>query len=482
MRTQPVVGLTACIALLFGCTGTYRTRGQTPRESVGGGTRRALLIANADYDVAGDALANPLADAKRIRRSLRKVGFIQHVQLETNLSKGEIAKAIDRFARSLKANDVAFIYYAGHGISLNNKTYLLGTDFDASNQVDAEYEAYPVQRVVDRLQGTQASIRVIVIDACRNVALPRSWNWARSTTNRNFAPVGQQTVLQGTLLAFAARGGQQALDGVPGVRGGPYAYALADQLVKPSFDIALMFRDVATRVSRLTGGKQEPEHLSQLRGRFSFVPLVEPPPPAPPPPPPATPRVLTGQNKQACRRRHAGNSNNLVRNGDFEDPPVPVAQYRLFQTGLAFGGWTVVGAPGNVAPLSGAYAVPGMKWAAQSGRQTLDLTGLSNSATGVSQSISTAPGKTYRLSFWSGNVVDRRYSYGTASAVEVVIEGLFVQRFTNTKGDGQPALGWEFNCIEFVANATTTRIRFVNLDSSSDDSNILDNVVMTAAP
>lgn len=62
----------------------------------------------------------------------------------------------------------------------------------------------------------------------------------------------------------------------------------------------------------------------------------------------------------------------------FELPVVSVGGYQLFAVGTDFSGWTVTGAPGNVAPLSEAFASAGFVWSAHDGKQTLDLTGLSN--------------------------------------------------------------------------------------------------------
>lgn len=44
---------------------------------------------------------------------------------------------------------------------------------------------------------------------------------------------------------------------------------------------------------------------------------------------------------------------NLVQNGSFEQPVVPVGKYQLFNTGQSFPGWQVVGANGNV--VGGGY-------------------------------------------------------------------------------------------------------------------------------
>src|SRR5437870_10662759 len=102
----------------------------------------------------------------------------------------------------------------------------------------------------------------------------------------------------------------------------------------------------------------------------------------------------------------ASGAANLLKNGGFEQPVVPVGGFEFFATGATFAHWTVVGAPGNVAIFSGSYTENGFSFPAKSGAQWLDLTGNSNAAAGVSQTLPTTSGTQYKLAFSVGNVVD----------------------------------------------------------------------------
>src|SRR5438270_886795 len=106
---------------------------------------------------------------------------------------------------------------------------------------------------------------------------------------------------------------------------------------------------------------------------------------------------------------------NLIKNGGFEQPLVGAGGYTLVSAGQSFGGWKVVGAAGNVAPISGTFVQNGIHFTAKAGKQWLDLTGLSNTATGVAQTVKTVKGASYRLSFAVGNVVDTGGIFGTTS-------------------------------------------------------------------
>ena len=92
---------------------------------------------------------------------------------------------------------------------------------------------------------------------------------------------------------------------------------------------------------------------------------------------------------------------NLLTNGSFETPIVPVGSYILYSNGsAAITGWQVVSTPGaNVAIVSGTFAQNGVSFPAQDGVQWLDLTGTSNTLNeGVQQTVTTIPGQIYQLS------------------------------------------------------------------------------------
>ena len=160
---------------------------------------------------------------------------------------------------------------------------------------------------------------------------------------------------------------------------------------------------------------------------------------------------------------------------------VAAGGFQLFAVDGHFPGWTVIGAAGNVAPLSTAYANGVFKWPAHEGNQTLDLTGLSNTATGVSQVVSTKSGTKYDLSFWVGNIVNPGGPWGTSSAVNVLVDGAQVVDAVNSDGAGATSLSWKQFSVQFTATSSSTTVAFVNGDPPTDETNIIDQVVLAAA-
>jgi len=166
---------------------------------------------------------------------------------------------------------------------------------------------------------------------------------------------------------------------------------------------------------------------------------------------------------------------NLIVNGGFEQPAVGVGSYKLFSTGQAFTGWKVVGTRGNVAPISTRFQQNGISFVSRSGKQWLDLTGLSNTPTGVAQTVATRPGASYRLSFAVGNV--KGGVFGVRSTVIALVDGRKLLRATNTGGGAKQS--WKPFSVRVRATSARTTIAFLNGDSSADTSDGLDDVSLT---
>jgi hypothetical protein len=169
-----------------------------------------------------------------------------------------------------------------------------------------------------------------------------------------------------------------------------------------------------------------------------------------------------------------------IGNGSFETPPLPVGGVQFFGNGATIGPWTVVGAPGNVGTVANGFSFGGVTFNAQDGNQFLDLTGSSNSNTGVEQTVTTLPGATYNLSFYVGNVNDPAAGLGTTSTVQVFVNGTQLADAVNSSGNAT-GVTWLPFTRAFTASGPSTTIRFLNGDPSNDTANGLDNVTLTAA-
>src|SRR5580700_9197154 len=87
--------------------------------------RTALVIGNAAYAYAKE-LQNPENDATAIEKVLSRLGF--SVRLGINLSRDEMEGYIDGFRRDIVEAEAALFYFAGHGIQVHGRNYLIPVD------------------------------------------------------------------------------------------------------------------------------------------------------------------------------------------------------------------------------------------------------------------------------------------------------------------------------------------------------------------
>lgn len=173
---------------------------------------------------------------------------------------------------------------------------------------------------------------------------------------------------------------------------------------------------------------------------------------------------------------------NLITNGSFETPTVPVGGFTNFGSGsTGITGWTVTGP--EVSIVSGSYTSFGLSFPAEDGTQWLDLTGdNANAVEGVEQTIATTSGVTYDISYFVGNQVDPSGPYGTTSTVDVLVDGSVIEKSTNSMGGGGTTQVWQQFMTSFKAASSSTTIEFLNGDPPNDNTNGLDNVVVVPGP
>src|SRR5262245_19140173 len=225
--------------------------------------RIALLIGNKDYKAGVGSLTNPLNDIRIIGDALKSVGFEVLKPVE-NGQRSAMLIAIHRFATRLKVagpGAVGFLYYSGHGIASAGENYLIPTDVDEPSTVLLSVQGVKQSELLAILRNEAPNAaHYLVLDACRNTL-----QGARG--GKGFVPVGQQS---GVLVAFATEPGKTASD--IGKGSGPYAAALAAELVKPGQNDLLMFHNVRVAVMDATRGDQVPwtEDGIQRRQRVLF--------------------------------------------------------------------------------------------------------------------------------------------------------------------------------------------------------------------
>ena len=226
--------------------------------------RVALVIGNAAYTHA-PTLANPVNDATDVGAALTRLGFT--VTRIENAGYAALRRGLLEFQRAASASEVAVVFYAGHGIEVDQRNFLVPVDARLASDQDVEFEAVPmelVSRAVERASG----LRLMILDACRENPFAVTMQRAEATRSigRGLArvePSGE------TLVAYAAKDGTVASDGSG--RNSPYSEALLAYLEEPRLDVGLMFRKVRDAVLASTGGRQEPFTYGSLSSRGAYL-------------------------------------------------------------------------------------------------------------------------------------------------------------------------------------------------------------------
>ena len=226
--------------------------------------RVALVIGNAGYAHA-PRLANPLNDAADIGEALARLGF-QVTKLE-NADYAALRQGLLAFTRAASAAEVAVVFYAGHGIEVDQRNFLVPVDARLVSDQDVEFETVPLE-LVTRSVARASGLRLVILDACRKNPFAVSMQRAGATRSvgRGLArvePAGE------TLVAYAAKEGTVAADG--GGRNSPYSAALLEHLEEPGLEVGLMFRKVRDAVLAATGGRQEPFVYGSLSSRGVYL-------------------------------------------------------------------------------------------------------------------------------------------------------------------------------------------------------------------
>jgi tetratricopeptide (TPR) repeat protein len=230
--------------------------------------RVALVIGNTGYQAVAP-LANPRRDAEALARALRGAGF-QVVQAAFDLGRDGLAQALQGFAAEADKADWAMVYFAGHGVEVGGVNYLVPTDARMKADRDVALEALALDHVLTAVAGAR-KLRLVVLDACRDnpFAAKMTRSLAGRSLGRGLASIEPEG---GTLVAFAAKHGQIALDGQQDGNS-PFVAALVKHLQSPGVEISKVFRLVRDDVLAATGNRQEPFTYGSLPGQDFFFRL-----------------------------------------------------------------------------------------------------------------------------------------------------------------------------------------------------------------
>src|SRR5690348_6558659 len=228
---------------------------------VGAEVRVALVIGNGRYQNA-NPLPNPPNDAADIANALRRLGF--EVIEGIDLDKHAMEDKVREFGHKLDRASLALFFYAGHGLQVGGKNYLVPVDAKLERPGDLAFETLNVDQVLGEMEADQR-VNLVFLDACRDNPLARSL--ARSLGTRSTSVGSGLAAIQsavGTMIAYSTSPDNVALDGQG--RNSPFTTALLRRIATKGKDIGTVMRLVRADGLKATHNKQLPWDSSSLVG------------------------------------------------------------------------------------------------------------------------------------------------------------------------------------------------------------------------
>jgi len=210
--------------------------------------RVAFIIGNGGYPKSL-ALKNPLNDATAIEKQLSNLGF--ETKSYKDLKVAEVSGLRQQMESRIKRNSVLFFYYAGHGVQIDGRNYLLPVDASVNDGEKASKESLYLGDVLHAIERMRPKIAVVILDACRDNPFKDQKN--SQAAKQGLARVDPPT---STVVFYATRPGGTAQDGDD--ENGVFTKALLQEIVKPEQPLEVLFRRVSTAVYKNTRGEQEP--------------------------------------------------------------------------------------------------------------------------------------------------------------------------------------------------------------------------------
>ena len=231
--------------------------------------RVALIFGMANYQNV-TPLRNTVNDAGALAKTLEEIGF--HVDLRMDATRAEALAALDSFAFEAETADIALIYYAGHGVSVQGTTFLIPVDAKVRQAKDIVTASVTMDQMLAAADGAR-KMSIVILDSCRDNPFPdvidlRDPEVAKGLTTGK-GGLAAPSPDRGTLVAFAARDGAVALDGTGA--NSPFNVALRANIVKPNVEIGLLFRQVRDDVLAATANQQEPTTYGSLPGEPFYL-------------------------------------------------------------------------------------------------------------------------------------------------------------------------------------------------------------------
>jgi hypothetical protein len=229
----------------------------SPVISTSKGKRIALVIGNASYSSV-PVLVNSTNDARAVAKALQESGF--EVMKYENADHRQMLDVVRLFGEKLGKNDVGLFYFAGHGVQVKGKNYLIPVKENIKKSFEVPSGSLDADLVLATMENAKNSLNIMILDACRS-----PFPGEGRSLNSGLASLD---AAKGTLIAYATAPGKEAQDGQGG--NSPYTKNLVKALQQKGLSIEQVFKQVRIAVVEETKGAQVPWENSSIMGDFYF--------------------------------------------------------------------------------------------------------------------------------------------------------------------------------------------------------------------
>jgi hypothetical protein len=218
-------------------------------------SRMALVIGNSTYrDVP---LVNPRNDANAMKALLTDAGFA--VDSHLDMTRAKMIATIEGFGAAVRRPEIKQVvfYYAGHGVQLDWRNYLLPVDANVATSDEVRKNCIDLGMLLGELGKAKDKTFVVILDACRDNPFGAAYRPERKGLAQFDAPVG-------SLIAYATAPGKGASDDSPSGKNGLYTENLLRELAVRGTRIEDALKRVRLSVRLASQGAQIPWESTSL--------------------------------------------------------------------------------------------------------------------------------------------------------------------------------------------------------------------------
>lgn len=231
--------------------------------------RVALVLGNTSY-ASLPALKNAANDARSLTTRLTEMGF--EVVSGVDLTKAETQATMAHFAKVVRGADLALFFYAGHGLQVSGRNYLLPVDAVLEDETSLDFEAVSLDFVLRQLS-RETSVRLVFLDACRDNPIAAKSGKTVFAASKGLAEVQFEDGGSGTLIAFATSPNEVAYDGAG--PNSPFTAALLDHIGDENIELTTVMTRITGDVFKATDGKQRPWVNASLTDQVILNPVTQ---------------------------------------------------------------------------------------------------------------------------------------------------------------------------------------------------------------